>query len=592
MENNFTDESSFLDNQYHFQKIFRFLGLCLGFIVFILFSLNISDLSLDTFSNLDLHRILEEITPEESLVNFLESVHTRTYKGSWKSEKELEFLSNRREGEIGIKIEKMTPMTILQFEAVMVLFRLLDGNYIDKWIIGRSMTKLGGESSLVTRDDGFSGNFSTDFQYGEMLELAEPPQSSKEYYLTLDCFSEVNLSWDSKNTSMVVDKLNITAEVDDYKSLTGSFKSPCGFEFIFEVTIEEPYSDYNQIMLYSIIVSVLALFQIFNTVYLTNKVGDSTSYANSISLITIAQNIIWNTYGCLCHFFLTVNYDIYAYQFGIPAFLYFINFSVFELRLLYNLWRVKYTRLVTDPGIIRRKLIQFYFVFYIVMFLSLFYVLKFYFDKKYIFLAILLTWFPQIIYNRIYRNKMLMPGICILAFSLNKLLIPMYFRGSPDNFFQFSYDFGFVILSVGSMIAQIALLYSLSIVTKSKLSEGFYKSKEEILALRSDADNIECVICLSGLFSHNFENFKYSQDDFIPVNEFDTNKHRRFAGILKAFIREMKDFNEYQYNVNRKDYMMTPCKHFFHSTCLESWFKQKKECPSCRQDVDEDLTGL
>lgn len=29
-------------------------------------------------------------------------------------------------------------------------------------------------------------------------------------------------------------------------------------------------------------------------------------------------------------------------------------------------------------------------------------------------------------------------------------------------------------------------------------------------------------------------------------------------------------------------YYKTPCKHVFHSNCLENWMKIKHECPTCR----------
>ena len=57
-------------------------------------------------------------------------------------------------------------------------------------------------------------------------------------------------------------------------------------------------------------------------------------------------------------------------------------------------------------------------------------------------------------------------------------------------------------------------------------------------------------------------------------------------GLYSKVKEKFLDFHEFDININRKPYMMTPCKHFFHTACLESWFKQKKECPSCRQDLD------
>ena len=39
---------------------------------------------------------------------------------------------------------------------------------------------------------------------------------------------------------------------------------------------------------------------------------------------------------------------------------------------------------------------------------------------------------------------------------------------------------------------------------------------------------------------------------------------------------------------DRKPFMVTKCGHLFHSSCLEAWLKQKKECPCCRKEIDEE----
>jgi len=74
--------------------------------------------------------------------------------------------------------------------------------------------------------------------------------------------------------------------------------------------IEEEYEDYANVIAYSVIVCIFALAQIFNTLWLNKQVNSSNTLANSISLVTIVQNAVWNAYGCLCHFFLTVGYEV------------------------------------------------------------------------------------------------------------------------------------------------------------------------------------------------------------------------------------------------------------------------------------------
>lgn len=113
-------------------------------------------------------------------------------------------------------------------------------------------------------------------------------------------------------------------------------------------------------------------------------------------------------------------------QFGFIAFFYFTNFILFELRLLYNLWRNKNARFFHDPQALKKKLLQFYCIFYFFMFMSLFYVVKFYFVKEYILAAITMTWIPQIIHNAMTRNRTSLPLLYIFVISVNKVIVPVY----------------------------------------------------------------------------------------------------------------------------------------------------------------------
>ena len=92
------------------------------------------------------------------------------------------------------------------------------------------------------------------------------------------------------------------------------------------------------------------------------------------------------------------------------------------------------------------------------MFFSLFYVMKFFFEKPYIFTAVIFTWVPQIIYNAIYKNRMSMPIMNILLTCLNKVFLPFYFRGCPDNFFQLSYDYSFIAVCFVCIVLEVIKL--------------------------------------------------------------------------------------------------------------------------------------
>ncbi len=110
---------------------------------------------------------------------------------------------------------------------------------------------------------------------------------------------------------------------------------------------------------------------------------------------------------------------------------------------------------------------------------------------------------------------------------------------------------------------------------------NFYKTRDELIAIKPDAEFLDCIICLFSLF--NPEQYRHFSDDFIAST---TGSNRFFClKNCRLICSKIVEFHEYDFNINKKPYMMTPCRHIFHSACLESWFKQKKECPSCRQDI-------
>ncbi len=121
-------------------------------------------------------------------------------------------------------------------------------------------------------------------------------------------------------------------------------------------------------------------------------------------------------------------------------------------------------------------------------------------------------------------------------------------------------------------------------------SFNFYKTKIEVLNIRPDAEYHDCVICLFSLLSN--DNYKHFEDDFVAAAGSESRNTKYVCNYFDSFKHIWKNFHDVSINMNKKPYMMTPCRHFFHTPCLESWFKQKKECPSCRQDIDETAIGM
>ena len=180
---------------------------------------------------------------------------------------------------------------------------------------------------------------------------------------------------------------------------------------------------------------------------------------------------------------------------------------------------------------------------------------------------------------------------------------------------------------------------------------NFYKTKQELLSIKSDIGLEECVICLSPIFDIEKESLnnqmiemedksdkKEQTQKEEKLDEFDTTNNTTIQTINnieeeneekeKIIINikeEKKDKNLIENNnknnninnnifkkmgniikilftknffyfykknsmvLNGELYMYTPCSHVFHSECLEKWFEFKKECPNCRISMKEYL---
>jgi hypothetical protein len=323
--------------------------------------------------------------------------------------------------------------------------KILDSQYIDNWIfikVIKNYVKINQDFNDVfdfEKNSAKLTNFTTYMIQGKLFDRTSEP---------FECQSSLIFSWGYESpANMKISQIKGTFQTGDSCLIPLQLK--------FSLNISDNSRDLLMTCLYSFVVSLLCVSQFFSTIWLNQQIVDSFTNSNVVSLFTVGQNIVWNAYGCLCHFFLAVNNDDYIVQFGIPAFLYFANFSVFELRLLYNLWKNQNIAELNDINTIRKKLVKFYITFYVFLFLSLFFVTKFYFEEAYILLALIITWSPQIIYNSLYNNRVSLPLINIFLNTFNKILIPIYFRGCSQNIFHIKYNTTFIYICLVIISAQV-----------------------------------------------------------------------------------------------------------------------------------------
>ena len=65
------------------------------------------------------------------------------------------------------------------------------------------------------------------------------------------------------------------------------------------------------------------------------------------------------------------------------------------------------------------------------------------------------------------------------------------------------------------------------------------------------------------------------------INDIDCERFFKQENKLSFFVK-LKWFLDKFDDLKEKPYMITPCNHIFHTSCLKEWYEQKQDCPLCR----------
>jgi hypothetical protein len=264
----------------------------------------------------------------------------------------------------------------------------------------------------------------------------------------------------------------------------------------------------------------------------------------------------------------------HQFEYSMPSFCYFSLFSIFLLRILFLAWRAR-NRDITDMQLFRKKLLRFYLLFYVFLFTTLISVKIWYSYFFFTFILFASTWISQIIYSAKQGTKPPMPYLYIISASASKICVCFYLKAFKNNIFGYrpNYVKVFIVSSV-IIIEAIILCFqkylgAKFIIPKKFRKQGYnyYRNENEIT---ENDKEIECVICLDKIGNNSiYEDGK--------INNVKGNY------IKREFIKYIEKLKERQ--INKGNYMLTPCHHLFHTKCLESWLNVKNQCPCCRQKI-------
>ena len=102
-----------------------------------------------------------------------------------------------------------------------------------------------------------------------------------------------------------------------------------------------------------------------------------------------------------------------------------------------------------------------------------------------------------------------------------------------------------------------------SLIIKDSLKNDSIASKDEVINIKKKT-----------ISSHNIDKRSYAIEN-------NSNKCIILSKILEKISKIMFHFHDIC-EIKKEDFIYTPCKHIFHTECLENWIIEKRVCPTCR----------
>lgn len=458
---------------------------------------------------------------------FVQFLKSKTFTGKWTSTTSDFIVGNEHSGRVQLRFNALFDLTKKE-EVFILYFKCYEDNYIDNWLTINSFTNLNylmnnvtyinttslnhqqqQEQQVNTTLITFNNTFTTQYEKGKIF--------TRTFLSQTPCDSLISLSFISKpiNISIKNDFLNKTKNFTinsiEPSNINITFTSQCGMNLTLTVSHDETSINevYAQINIYSIIIITTCVLSMFASVLLSKQLNTRDSNITAISLITACQGFIWHAYCCISNITFGLTYPTFILRFTSVSVVNMICFCIFDLKLMYTYWQIRARQ--TQHDIFLRSKFRFYIVFYAIFFCSFFILIKAFYDKVYITIIFLVLWLPQIVFNVINNNKVGLPLIYVLICTLDRIGLPFYFRGYNGNLFRIRRDWSFVCGWSLFLVLNVVVLYlqlfmgSRFILPKALRGNTFeyYKSKDEVMTMKSNAKELECVICLQKMMSDN-----------------------------------------------------------------------------------------
>ena len=538
------------------------------------------------------------LTEKMNYYEFIKTITTGFYYGDWNNLKVKNNRLHEKKGEGYIFFYKKNDKNYLlnlggdsNSSRISVYFTIKDGEYVDDnlevnftfTLKDISVIDLKNESiSFILNDVPISYCWEEYIEAEKLIHLNHTFinltlfkkfrqfEEYMEYKLTSNNYGNISLK--IKNAT-IFQKNNINNTNNTNSNYSQNLYEK-NFEVSFQGMAYGSHSYSKNTLNYSIFLSVFCIIEIILSADFVKLVNTNDQMALNTDLFTILFHIMWTSLVCGVNFFMSLTKKNMAYEYTMPSFCYFSLFSIFLLRILFLAWRAR-NRDITDMQLFRKKLLRFYLLFYLFLFITLISIKLWYSYFIFTFILFGSTWISQIIYSAKQGTKPPMSYLYILSTSFSKISISFYVKAYKNNIFGYRPNYVKVFL-VSSVIIIEAIILCLQkflgskfIIPKKyrKQVYNYYKNEKEIT---SNDKETECVICLDKI-----GNIFICEDE--EMNNIKGNV------IKKKIIKYIEKLKKKQ--KMKEKYMLTPCKHLFHTKCLESWLNVKNQCPCCRQKI-------
>ncbi|KAI1326809.1 hypothetical protein F5Y16DRAFT_373438 [Xylariaceae sp. FL0255] len=206
-------------------------------------------------------------------------------------------------------------------------------------------------------------------------------------------------------------------------------------------------------------------------------------------------------------------------------------------------------------------------------------------------------WIPQI-HRNVYRNcRRALSWYFVIGQSVLRLLPIAYFYIWSENFAFSEPDWTAFTLLAGWIWIQICVLVGQSVLgPRFGVPKGWLPEAWEYHPVLRE-DNVEAGGLPIGLVSSpespTLERVKSGEDSSSGDKRSRTNTHVIDCAICREVLEvpvvKAGDDDPAAGGVAgvfaRRMYMVTPCRHIFHSACLEGWMRFRLQCPICREEL-------